>query len=274
MPPRSAAPERVAAIVALVALASVIVLALGQSGVAAPDRIDGAASAAQPAVRQPGQVRAERDAKTFEIGCGWPEARVAASGAPRVSVGSTTIYAGTAQVTSDNQDPRLVRFDDGVPTWCRSDIETTGDDHRGYGLLWDGADRLLMAISVTGTQGTPDQDLRRVARDGWLRSYTDASTGGGGPKASIVVAVDPSSGDPTRATYVTARLSNGRVNSLTVTAMAFRGEEIIVDVSSFFSPRRADRTPMQCSGSSPFDVRYVFSSELDAVSDVASPRCR
>lgn len=258
----------------VLATASLVVLAASQSGVAAPDRIDGAASATQPAVRHPGRASDVRDAAKFEIDCGWDEARVAASGAPRVSVGSTTIYAGTAQVTSDNQDPRLVRFDDGVPTWCRSDIETTGDDHRGYGLLWDGADRLLMAISVTGTQGTPDQDLRRVATDGWLRSYTDASTGGGGPKASIVVAIDPTSGDPTRATYLTARLSNGRVNSLTVTGMDVRGEEIVVDVSSFFSPRRADRTPMVCTGSSPFDVRYVFSPELDEVSDVSSPRCR
>ncbi|HSL56248.1 MAG TPA: DUF4214 domain-containing protein, partial [Acidimicrobiales bacterium] len=203
-----------------------------------------------------------RAARVYAFDCGDDEATVAAAGGPRVRIGDTTIYAGTRQVSATNQDPRLARFDAGQLTWCRTDLETTGDDGRGYGLLWDGGDGLYVVVSATGTQGAPGDDLRRVAGGGWLRHYADASTGGGGARVAVVARVDPATGAPTRATFLTARLSSGKVNSLVVTGLARDGADLVVQADSWFSPRRADRSPMTCSGGSPFAATYRFAADL------------
>ena len=207
--------------------------------------------------------------------CSNSEATIAAKNGARVSSGTQTIYIGYQQVSATNKNPIVASFTDGVQDWCRTDYETTGDDNTGYGLIWDGTpDGLYAAFSVTGTQGSSSQDFRRFATNGWLRSYTDGSPGGGGgPKASIVAQIDPATGDVQAATFVTAVLSNGKTNSLTVTDLVLEGSTLRVDAQSFYSPRNPDKSRMECSGSSPFDYTLYLSADLQTAVYATADGC-
>ncbi len=217
-----------------------------------------------------------RDANLFAISCGQSEAAVAASGAPRVRQGSAVVYIGARQASGNNQDPVMVRFDAGRQTWCHDDYERSGDDGRGYGLLWSG-DLLLGVFSATGAQGDAAQDLRRFTGSGWLRSYADASPGGGGgPKVAVVIGIDPATGAgrPGTGTWLTS-LNNGKVNSLLVTSLAATGGTVRVGVRSWFAPRGTDRKALTCDGGSPFPLTYTFDAGLTAASAVdGGTRCR
>ncbi|MBF2055061.1 MAG: hypothetical protein IGS03_16555 [Candidatus Sericytochromatia bacterium] len=197
------------------------------------------------------------------------EAELLARGVPSVVSGSTRFFIGYQQVSANNQNPVLVRFDQGVQTWMRSDYETSGDDSRGYGLLWDGTDDLYAVFSSTGTQGDSSQDFRRFAQQGWLKSYG----AGGGPKVAVLARIDPASGDVTAASFVSARLSNGNSNSLQVTDLALQSNTLTVSAKAWFSPRNPDTTPMRCSGSSPFASILDFSLDLRQVLQASAENC-
>ncbi len=170
----------------------------------------------------------------------------------------------------------MIRFDGGRQTWCRTDLERTGDDGNAYGLFWSGS-TLLAVVSATGAQGSPSEDLRRFTASGWLTSYSDAAPmGGGGPKVAAVVRLDPATGAgiPGNGTWLTAN-RKGKVNSVAVTAIAPAGGGYRITINSWFSPRGIDRKPLTCTGGSPFAMTYTFDAALRSVSAVTSdPRCR
>lgn len=207
--------------------------------------------------------------------CGNTEAEVAARNGPRVSHNGQTIYIGYQQVSSNNKDPIAVSFSNGGQDWCRTDYETSGDDNTGYGLYWNGQpDGLYAAFSVTGTQGASSTDFRRFATNSWLRSYTDGSPGGGGgAKAAIVARLNPTTGDVLEATFITALLSSGRTNSLTVTDLELSNTVLRVNANSWYSPRNPDKSRMDCSGSSPFDYELYLSPDLSTALYATAENC-
>ncbi|MEO0803023.1 MAG: hypothetical protein AAFY57_12190 [Cyanobacteria bacterium J06642_2] len=190
--------------------------------------------------------------------CADSEASIRVRNGPRVTFDRTSIYIGYQQVSSNNQDPRLARFDNGRQTWCRDDYEVTGDDSQGYGLIWDGDRHFYAVFSATGSQGESSEDFREFARDGWLSSYGR----GGGPKVAVIARIDPDTGDVERASFLTAQLSNGNSNTVVVKELDFSSNELTVRADSFYSPRRSDRTPFNCDGASPFDYSISFSTSL------------
>lgn len=211
--------------------------------------------------------------KAYGFSCSDSKSEVAASGAPSVSAGDATIFIGMQQVSSNNQDPRVVRFDGAKQTWCRDDIETGDDDGRGYGLLWSG-DTLYGVFSATGTQGAASGDYRRYTTKGWLKTYSDASPrGGGGPKASVILRFDPADGTADAGSFLTALTSEGKTNSLAVTSLALDGDQLTVGANSYFRPRRADRSAMDCTGDSPFAATYDFDAALTTVTRATAVGC-
>lgn len=204
-----------------------------------------------------------------EFSCEDSESVVRQKGGPVVTIGRSHIYIGYRQVSSINKNPIVVRFNRGQRAWCRTDYETTGDDGEGYGLLWDGSNALYAVFSATGTQGTPSQDYRRFTSQGWLTSYGS----GGGPKVAVLARLNPTNGAPNAGTFLTAQLSSGRSNSLEITGLSWTGSRLVVTANSWFSPRRANRQPMTCNGSSPFFYRVVFSGNLRQVFRTQSDRC-
>jgi len=198
------------------------------------------------------------------------EAAVRALGGPSITVNNTTLYIGYEQVTSQNKDPRLVSFTNGVRDWYRTDYEVTNDDGTGTGLVWDGTtDSLYATFTSTGTQGSADQDFREFATNGWLPSYGQ----GGGAKVAVLARIDPTTGNVLDATFISAVLSSGNSNTVGVTGLGLEGDNVIVSADSFFSPRRTDKTAMTStgSGSSPFGYTIEFTPDLSTALRAEAP---
>ncbi|MEM7737686.1 MAG: hypothetical protein AAF267_18055, partial [Deinococcota bacterium] len=210
----------------------------------------------------------------YDFECSDDEVSISASGAPRLTFGNTTIYAGGRQVAADNQDPRITRFDKGVQTWCLGNLETSGDDSKGYGLVWDGADTIYAVFSVTGTEGEPVDDFRRFAVNGWLPSYG----AGSGERIAVLVRIDLVSGDPITATYLSARSGlDGSTTSFRVTGLEITptGEVVVRAATSAF-PRSTDPSvSIDCPAFDGFvaDYRLVLSADLSTALSATAPSC-
>jgi hypothetical protein len=196
------------------------------------------------------------------------EQQIASQNGAKIQLGSQTLYIGTWQASSINQNPIIASFDSKNPenNWIRTDYEVTGADGRGYGLFWDGK-ALYGFFSVDGTQGVASEDFRRTA-DGatqsWLRSYGQ----GGGPKVSVVARIDPATGKMTRSAYLSSILSNGNSNSLLIKgAELSRDNTVILRADSWYSPRRSTGEAMQQvgTGGSPHDYTVEMSRDLRTV---------
>lgn len=196
------------------------------------------------------------------------EAQIASLNGAKIELGSQTIYIGTWQATSINQNPIIASFDPKNPenNWVRTDYEATGADGRGYGLFWDG-NALYGFFSVDGTQGTPSEDFRRAA-DGatqaWLRSYGQ----GGGPKVSVIARIDVTTGKMARSAYLSSVLSNGDSNSLLIKGATLSEDRtVILEADSWFAPRQPNGEPMQQvgTGGSPHDYTLELSRDLRTV---------
>ncbi|MGF1523478.1 MAG: DUF4114 domain-containing protein [Leptolyngbyaceae cyanobacterium] len=202
------------------------------------------------------------------------EAQIAASGAARISLGTQTIYIGTNQVSDTNQNPIIASFDsvNSTNNWLRTDYETTGADGRGLGLAWNG-NALYGVFSVDGTQGSASEDFRRASADAqqaWLRSYGQ----GGGAKVSVLGQIDPTTGTLLNAAYLSAVLSSGKSNTLTVTDLDTTANgHLLVSAESFFSPRRPNGTALTqvTSDGSPFAYTVEITSDLKRVISTAAP---
>lgn len=188
------------------------------------------------------------------------EADLLDRGVTHVRHGDSVIFIGYRQVSRDNQDPVMVRFDQGEQAWFRDDIERSGDDGQGYGLVWDGGESLYAVFSATGTQGSADQDYRRYTRDGWLRDYGR----GGGAKVAVILKMQAADGEATAGTFLTSRLSDGRTNSLSVEGLYDDGQTLTVGAQSWFRPLDENRSPMNVDhlGGSPFTYQIVFNRDL------------
>ena len=202
------------------------------------------------------------------------EAEIAAKGGPRIEIGTQTIYIGTWQESSNNQDPIIASFDDTNPenNWVRIDYESTGADGRGQGLFWDGDD-LYAVFTTDGTQGSSSQDFRRAASDAtqsWLRSYGQ----GGGAKVSVVARIDELTGEMTDAAFLSAVLNSGNSNTLTVTDLSINSNDnLVVEADAFFGPRNPDgsrMTQVDTSLGSPFDYTVEITQSLDEVISTAA----
>ena len=196
---------------------------------------------------------------------------VLTSGAPVISPDSNTYFAiGYQQVSANNQDPILMRFDNGSMTWAKTDYETSGDDGTGRGLIYDPSENMLFAIfTTTGTQGNSSEDYRRFTESGWLTSYGQ----GGGARVVVLVRIDPSNGNPISGTFVTAELSNGNTNTVTATGLSFTTKGILLDANSFFSPRKIDKRTFECQGSSPFNYSIEFNLDLSTALSASADNC-
>lgn len=195
-------------------------------------------------------------------------AEIAALGGARVKMGSQTIFIGTQQVSSNNQNPIIASFDSkrAKNNWVRTNYEVTGTDGRGYGLFWSGKN-LYGIFSVDGTQGNPDQDFRQAAADAdqaWLRSYGQ----GGGAKISVIAKINPATGRMTDAAHLSSILSNGNSNSLAIANLKVNASgKLIVKADSWWAPRQPDGQAMTevSVGSSPHNYTLVMAPNLQRV---------
>jgi hypothetical protein len=187
-----------------------------------------------------------------------------------VQAGNSTYFIGYQQVSPTNQDPVLAKYVDGELEYFRSDYETTGDDCQGYGLIWDGSSTLYAVFSVTGSQGEPVQDFRRFAINGWHEIYGQD----GGAKALVVAKINTDTGQPEKATYAMARLSNGDANTLVVKDMQLLNSgHLKLETKAWYSPLKTNKQPFTCQGEAPFDYEITLSADLSYAVSAEAPGC-
>lgn len=225
----------------------------------------------------PGSGRVVRNISNnvAKFGGGSSQAQIIASGANKITIGTQTIYIGTEQVSSINQNPIVRSFDPKNPqnNWTRRDIETSGTDGRGYGLLWSGK-TLYGVFSVDGTQ-TDGNDFRKAAsgaQQNWLKSYGF----GGGARIGVIGQLDPRTGKLLKAAHLSAVLSSGKTNTLTITDATVNGKgNLVIKAKSFFSPRQPDGSAKKqnpgSNASSPFDYTIEMTPDLKRVVRTAAP---
>lgn len=200
------------------------------------------------------------------INCGQTIAQLRQANAAEVTVGNTSLFVGYVQASGTNQNPIVIRFDNGAQTFCRQH-ETQAPDGRAYGLSWNGGDKLYVVYTVVGG-GT---DLDAAGQGGWLSSYGN----GGGPAVSFLGRVDPVSGQLLGGTFVSALLASGKINTLTPNAAPdiLSDGSIVFHGSSAFSPRNPDRTAMANCAYPMDDYRAIFSSDLSMMSCASIKNC-
>ena len=202
------------------------------------------------------------------------EEAIVTTGADSVTFGSQTVYIGTEQVSANNQNPIVRSFDPANPgnNWTRQDLETTGTDGRGLGLVWTGT-ALYGVFSVDGTQGEVTEDFRRATGDvqqDWLRSY-----GSGEGKVAVIGQLDPATGALLKAAYLSAVKENGKSNSLSITGASVNSAgNLVISAKSFFSPRRPNGSALtkdpNNTQDSPFDYALEITPDLTEVISTAA----
>jgi hypothetical protein len=193
------------------------------------------------------------------------EAQAQASGAARVTVGNTTIYIGTKQVSTIDQNPIVLSYTSGVQDWFFFH-EQTPPDSRGIGLLVDYSGTTinsLYAAFTTDGGSTDPNGIQRFTTGGWLTSYGS----GGGAYATVLLKLDPSTGNGLSGTFVRSQLSSGNTNTLIPTGLGFDGSgNVVLNASAYFTPLDVDKTLLDVSslGSSPFAYTLTLSPNLSS----------
>ena len=193
-----------------------------------------------------------------------------------IALRNRTLFFGTEQVTSVNQNPIMAMFDTDSQqlVWCYNTYETAGADGRAIGALHallssavGNDEALYIVLTIDGTQGTSAEDVRRFTNDGWIPSYGN----GGGSKVSVVAQINTTTGAPITGTFLKSQLpSTGKTNSLVVTQLAYErncnGSMAPTDGASFQLRIQAEAyyLPMSADGSTPLN-------ETDCYPDRDSP---
>jgi gliding motility-associated-like protein len=198
--------------------------------------------------------------------CTMSEAAIAATGAPRLTIGGSNYYIGTRQASATNQNPIIIKFTGGVRDWCREDYETDAVEGRGYGLYWSGTD-LYAVVSVNGHSS----GLQRFTGRGWLRHFTDflpsGSTIVSGARATVIFKINPRNGEGMsgQGTFLTSRTTDNRANTLLIRDISRDGvDNLVMRANSWNAPRRINREVMSpiAPGAEPYDYTLIMTSDL------------
>ena len=178
----------------------------------------------------------------------------------RITIGDTTIYIGTYQIGSNNQDPIVVSFTNGTRNWIQR-YDTSPVDGRGVGLLWDEASQNLYGVFTADGGANGAATFNALTQGGWLAGYGS----GGGAKASVLLKLNPDTGTSEAGTFIRARLSNGGTNTVNPTGLDFIDDEVVFWGESFFTPLDVDGqrfSSQNTVSSSPFPYRVTFTPDL------------
>lgn len=199
------------------------------------------------------------------VACSQSLDEMLAAGAPSLTFADTTLVVGFEQVSADQQDPVVARFDAGVQTYCVHH-EAGGPDGRAHGLTWDGGPQAYVAFTVVGG----GSGIEAATQSGWLASYGN----GGGPKVSVLARLVTATGELDAGTFVIAKKKDGKTNThgpaAAPTKLAAGGVELLGE--SAFQPMNPDGSLMDCTDY-PFSTRYRFDDGLGTLTCSSSTNC-
>ncbi|MGD1904558.1 MAG: hypothetical protein ACFB0C_01035, partial [Leptolyngbyaceae cyanobacterium] len=183
------------------------------------------------------------------------------SGAASVSFGDTSIYIGTYQKNSNDQDPIIASITNGALDWIRADYDQSSPDGRGEGLVWDtDSNNLYGVFTITGGS---NQNVNKFTDFTTSNSWQSGYGAGGGAPVSVLLKLNPDDGSGVvgNATYVRAQVNAGNTNSLRPRdpGLQLVDDRVVFNGSTAFSPFDVDGTT-RIIGSG--DYRLVLNQDL------------
>ncbi|MEM0997614.1 MAG: hypothetical protein AAGN35_11060 [Bacteroidota bacterium] len=160
--------------------------------------------------------------------------RVAFYSGAEVADGQGNRYlVGFDQVSSNNQNPYVQKRDaEGNELW-RYSYETSGVDGRGVIAAVDASDQPWVVFSLDGGSNGTDYITRlRTDADAFNGVFQNTYGNGGGPTVAVIARLDPESGEIMRASFLTARLTDGATNTLRITKIGFNEGLVVVSSES------------------------------------------
>lgn len=201
-----------------------------------------------------------------------------------VADASGNVYTiGFDQVSSNNQDPFIRKEDSGGNLIWKLNYESTGVDGRGTNIFIDGSGNIWATFTVDGGSNSNDYITQKEVEAGAFTSvYANSYGSGGGPKATILAQINPTTGKIIKGTFLTARLTSGKTNTLRIKKIGIKNGNIAVFTESAAWPPGEgtfyDRFPNITNAdriNGAFKVYYEFQTDLSEilVAKIFRPTC-
>ncbi|MCC5815449.1 MAG: hypothetical protein JJT78_11885 [Leptospira sp.] len=145
-----------------------------------------------------------------------------------VSQGGSDYGAGYSQVTSNRQDAYAYKKTGETFNWCNYYDRSPADTRGVIPAINSDGSELFVAFTTDGGNA----NFRATAR-----AVQNSYGQGGGPKVTFLARINPENGEIRNATYLGARLGNGRTNSLTPTSITIASDRV-----TFIGETAFDRT--------------------------------
>ncbi len=140
---------------------------------------------------------------------------------------------GFEQASSINQNPFVRKTDESGNTLWKVNYEKSAVDGRAVLVAIDDNNNVWVTFTVDGGSNEDTNITKHaVANDAFQNVYANSYGSGGGPKASLLAKINPDNGKMEKATFLTARLSSGKTNTLQIEKIGFSATGILLEVKS------------------------------------------
>jgi hypothetical protein len=143
-----------------------------------------------------------------------------------------TYKIGFDQVSSINQDPFILKTKPNGETVWKIRYEETPVDGRGTVIAFEEGKLMAVFTLDGGSNDSKYLNKYQVWEGAFNGVFQSGYEKGGGPKVSVICEIDPETGKIKKGSFVTARLTNGNTNSLTIKEIGMNKGKIAFRVSA------------------------------------------
>jgi len=187
---------------------------------------------------------------------------------------SGNVYlVGFDQASSNNQNPYVRKVASSGDELWRITHETTGVDGRATLVTIDSEGNPWVVFTVDGGSNSGNYINKKEIENGAFSGvYANSYGSGGGPKVSLIAKLNPATGKIVKGTFITARLTNGRTNTLNITKLGFNNGNVAFEISSAAWPpgtgtsyKRLDNITDADRIDNAFKVYYEIKTDLSEI---------
>lgn len=139
---------------------------------------------------------------------------------------------GYDQVSSINQDPFIHKTKPNGETLWKKRYEETPVDGRGTVIAFEDGKLLAVFTLDGGSNDSKYLNKHQIQQGAFSGVFQSGYEKGGGPKVSVICEIDPETGKIKKGSFVTARLTNGNTNSLTIREIGINNGKIAFRVAA------------------------------------------